>query len=179
MIQRLIPLLLIGCEPVPAMITGSDDLQTDTDTDTDADADSDADSDADADPTVWDGSRQFTFFFGSVCNDGVNEEGIEITENAAYPQATACSVCDQIFEVEVTPGAICSGTVKILTPTYRGIQWHRDKAMIYTITEDDSGNWHAKELGGAKIQGDDLIYYYDGWYDDWAYYEVDGKVAIP
>ncbi|MBT3220996.1 MAG: hypothetical protein HN348_18075, partial [Proteobacteria bacterium] len=135
MTKWMFPLLVVSCEPVPAIVTGAEDLG-------DTDTDSTADGDADSAPFLWDGSRQFSFFFSNMCTDGVTEEGIEITGDPAYPQAVVCSVCDHIFEVDVTPQTLCSGKIKVITPTYRGIQWKGDKAMVVAISADNSGNWH-------------------------------------
>jgi hypothetical protein len=181
---------LAACGPVEAVVSepdwarGASDLGTFDDGSGDLDDindDGSLDDPAGNDdpiPLIWDGTRDITFAFEAVCSETLEEEGFEVTYDPSYASLVeSCEKCDHVFEVHVTPDAICWDQVNIASKTFRGIEWDGDKARMFTFGQDESGNWRAKPLANGQVKGAALEYWYEGWWDGWAYYEVSGRVV--
>ena len=185
--MRTTPLLalLLGCGPAGAVIGDSDtdtdtdtDSDTDTDIDTDVDADTDVDTDVDTDtdpqPKIWVGERFFTFRW---CEDTVIEDGLQVLEEGLVEEVLQeCRSCDELYQVNMSPEAICDGYVPISTEVFRVIDYGTgSNATIYWAQETDSG-WELDELGEGTFQGPRMEYEYSGGASGG--YRVDAWVEI-
>jgi hypothetical protein len=156
------------------------DSDTDADSDVDADADTDADSDADADgtPDTWTGKREFHVGDQFGCDETVEEQGPEVTNDPTWADALrSCEHCEQIFLVEMDPPRICQG-IDIATPAIRGINWH--EGVIYRVDYDWQHQTYSTTVlaDDTHINGADVDYQYDGEIDYWLQYSVEGHVTI-
>ena len=152
---------------------GSDDGGSD---DGDGGGSDDGGSDDSDYPLSWSGVREV--YFPAGCEDKIFEEGVEITnESSAEDLLEACPGCDEVYEIQAGPDAICSNQVSVASVIYRGLSWDGAQVEVTLLAEDDRGEWYAEVLARGEAQDNKVYYNYDGeWYD--YDYEVDGYFTL-
>ena len=166
--MRVLLVLLSGCGPANAVIADSSD--TDVVVDTDVDTEPDTDSAPPPPDASWEGEREFWFpsILGAPCDAEVDEIGVAVTDDPDWAEAVAaCTGCDDVYLVEVAPGAICPEQVpggqgfQVPSPILRGLDFHGAAVTIYDLGRQ-FGAYVPRELAVGVRSGDVITYEYEG-----------------
>ena len=177
-ILALAAFLAVGCGPAAAIIEDQADPNDDgTDTNDPGDTGDPGDPGDTGDPgnepdlSAWSGTRNYSFpdIFGQACEDSVEEDGVNVTDDIDYNGAReVCPDCDEIFAVDVTPATLCEEQtggqgIPVATEIMRGLQFSTDRGVIvYRIEYSDWEGWTASELATGTLTGTELDYSYEG-----------------
>ena len=125
----------------------------------------------------WTGSRIVEF--PDYCEDELLEEGVQLLDGERPELSTLCQTCDELYELSVSPGAICYDSVPVATTTYRGLErLDADSFMVYSFSANEEGSIESvNELGVAERSGDLWYYSYEGSLQSFIYY-VDGEIQL-
>ncbi|TVQ89579.1 MAG: hypothetical protein EA397_14485 [Deltaproteobacteria bacterium] len=141
-------LLAVACGPVEASIIPVDGRSTPNDDSEDSLSSSDEDRSTEGLPiSSWTGSREVQ---RGRCSGVLQEVGVRYTFGE---QADACTGCDYVFELEVSPARICN--LDVVTPTWRGVTVSGETATIWSIEPLEGGGWQASALASdAQVRSE-------------------------